>query len=371
MSRPTIPLFKVFLSPRDELMPALEEQLYSGFISEGQPVVNFEEDFAKTFDIPVGISLYCCTAALHVALILADVQQGDEVISTAVTTEPTNMAILQTGATIKWADVDSSTGNISAESIRDAITEKTKAIMLVHFGGVPASINAIREVAEEAQIPVIEDAAHALGAKYAGQPIGNHSEFVAFSFQAIKHMTTVDGGMLICRDNEKKEKGRKIRWFGIDRNIPRSEAEITDVGYKYHMNNVTAAIGSVQLKHVGPLLDRHKNNGQFFDQNLGGIDGLSLSTRDELAEPSYWAYTVLVDRKKDFISYMSGKGIAAGEIIKRNDYHPIFKERSSYREGATLVGVDKFISRMVQIPCGWWVSDEDREYIAETIKQGW
>lgn len=365
-----IPLFKVFLPPREVLMPRLEEILYSGQISEGAPVAEFERRFGKLVGSPDILSFYSGTAALHGALVLAGVRPGDEVISTAMTAEPTNMAIKHAGAKIVWADVDPNNGNLTAASIAEKITERTRAIMVVHYGGVPAPLAGIRAVAAARNIPVIEDAAHALGARYAGAPIGTHSEFVMFSLQAIKHMTTVDGGMLACNGAGDHQallaRGRRFRWFGIDRAAPRTEVDIAEVGYKYHMNNVTASLGLAQLDHIKPIIARHIANGKYFDQALQGIPGLSLCQWEECAEPSYWFYTVLVEEREKFSQHLTAHGIANSQAHKRNDLHSVFA--SSRCE---LPGVDSFYPRMIHIPCGWWVDDERREYMVDVIRRGW
>ncbi len=361
-----IPLFKVFMSPKEALLPALENVLYSGQISEGPPVAVFEEKFARCFNLSNCISFYSGTAALHTALILAGIQAGDEVISTPMTAEPTNMAILHVGGRIVWADVDPRNGNISAASIAERVTPRTKSIMIVHYGGMPASINAIRTVAEANGIPVIEDAAHALGARYGGRMIGGHSEYVMFSFQAIKHLTTVDGGMLACRNCDDVPRGRAVRWFGIDRMASRTDVDVSIVGYKYHMNNVTATIGLIQLEHIFSVIRRHIENGKYFDRALQGIAGLELCKWDVEAEPSYWFYTVLVERRDDFSRYLAEHGIGNSQVHKRNDWHTVFVDSR-----CELPGLDDFYSHMLHIPCGWWVLDEDREYIVDIIKKGW
>lgn len=347
-------------------MPRLEEVLYSGLISEGEPVYQFEREFGELVGSSNVLSFYSGTAALHTALILAGVKTGDEVISTAMTAEPTNMAIRHSGANIVWADVDPRNGNISADSIAEQITERTKAIMVVHYGGIPAGLAAIRAVAERAGVPVIEDAAHALGSRYGGKPIGVHSEYVMFSLQAIKHMTTVDGGMLTCRNPDDLAHGRRVRWFGIDRAAKRTEVDITEVGYKYHMNNVNATIGSVQLDYIRPVLERHIANGRYFDQKLRGIAGLELCAWDDAAEPSYWFYTVQVERRDDFMRHLAEQGIDSSLAHRRNDLHEVF---SASRR--SLPGLDRFYQRMVHIPCGWWVDDAMREFIVATIRKGW
>lgn len=369
-ARQDIPLFKVFLPPRDVLMPRLEEVLYSGQISEGAQVVEFERRFGERIGCPGILSFNSGTAALHGALALAGVQAGDDVVSTPMTAEPTNMAILHAAANIVWADVDPANGNMDARSLADKITERTRAIMVVHYGGIPASIDAIRAVAEKRGIPVIEDAAHAMGARYGGRLIGVHSEFVMFSLQAIKHMTTIDGGMLACnraRDLEKLlAEGRKFRWFGIDRAASRTEVDVSSVGYKYHMNNVTAAIGLAQLDYVDDVIAAHIANGRYFDTALQDIKGLRICSWDPKAEPSYWFYTVLVEDRDNFCRHLAAHGIASSQAHKRNDRHSVFASSK-----CELPGVDAFYGSMVHIPCGWWVNESQRAYIADVIRQGW
>jgi perosamine synthetase len=368
--RPAISLFKVFLPPREVLMPRLEEVLYSGQIGEGAQVVEFERRFGERIHCPGVLSFHSGTAALHGALVLAGVKPGDEVVSTPMTAEPTNMAILHAGAKIVWADVDPANGNMCAASLAEKITERTRAVMVVHYGGIPAGIDAIRKVAKQRGVPVIEDAAHAMGARYDGRPIGSHSEFVMFSLQAIKHMTTVDGGMLACNPSENLERmlaeGRKFRWFGIDRAAPRTEVDVATVGYKYHMNNVTATIGLTQLDYVDAVIGTHIANGRYFDTALRDADGVRLCTWDDKAEPSYWYYTVLVENQADFIRHLDAHGIASSQTHRRNDLHSVFA--SSRCE---LPGVDAFYGSMVHIPCGWWVTEEQRAYIADIIRRGW
>lgn len=361
-----VPLFKVFLPPAEALLPRLRDILYSGQISEGEPVYEFERRFADFAGLPHVLSFYSGTAALHTALILAGVQPGDEVISTAMTAEPTNMAILHAGARVVWADVDPGNGNLAPAAIAARLTPRVKAIMVVHYGGIPAPMTAIREIAQRQGIPVIEDAAHALGARYGGRGIGLGSEFTVFSLQAIKHMTTVDGGMLACQNPADLPRGRKVRWFGIDRHAPRTEVDVDVAGYKYHMNNMNATIGLVQLDHIQGVLARHVANGRYFDQHLRGLPGLQLCTWDEAAEPSYWFYTVLAERRDDLSRYLSEHGIGNSLAHRRNDLHSVFAGSR-----CELPGLDAFYSKMLHIPCGWWVSDEDRQRIVDQLRRGW
>ena len=347
-------------------MPALERVLYGGQISEGAPVEAFEAEFARFIGHGPTLAFYSGTAALHTALILAGVGRGAEVISTPMTAEPTNLAILYAGGHVVWADVDPTNGNIDPDSIAAKITARTRAVMVVHYGGIPAAIERIRAVAAQRAIPVIEDAAHALGARYGGLPLGRHSEYVMFSLQAIKHLTSVDGGMLALAREDEAERCRRLRWFGIDRKAPRTDVDVREVGYKYHMNNVNAVIGSVQLAHIAPVIARHIDNGRFFDRALAGIPGLETPHWDAQAEPSYWFYTILADHRDDLSRMLTENGIGNSLAHRRNDEHSVFA--SSH---CALPGLDRFYARMLHIPCGWWVSNEDREHIADTLKRGW
>jgi len=203
-----IPLVKTYLPPKEVLLPALEAILYSGYIAEGKRVYDFENSFQNFIDNPFSLALHSGTDALHLALLLANVQPGDEVISTPMTAEPTNVAIAMVGAKVIWADVDTKTGLSSPESVESMITDKTKAIMLVHYAGMVCDMDKFNELSLKYNIPIIEDAAHALGSKYKGKYIGTNSPYTIFSLQAIKHMTTVDGGILCLKSKEKMDKAR-------------------------------------------------------------------------------------------------------------------------------------------------------------------
>lgn len=360
-----ISLVKVFFPPRESLLPAIESVLYSGQVAEGQQVYEFEEQFGKRFNLPNVLAMSSGTAALHAALTLAGIQLGDEVISTPMTAEPTNTSILYCGATVVWADVDPSSGNIDPESIRKSITAKTKAIVVVHYAGYPVRLAEVRAIADEFDIPLIEDCAHALGATYDGKPIGTVGDFGIFSFQAIKHMTTVDGGILTMADAKHMTAAKKFRWFGMLKGVPRTEVDIQSIGYKYNMNNVNATIGLVQLNHIDAILDRHISNGRYYDTQFQGIPGLDFARCDAAAKPSYWLYTLLTDHADDIEKALNVADIMASKLHRPNNFHSIF--RSSEKP---LPGLDQFYRRLLHIPCGWWVSDEDRERIVAVIKKG-
>lgn len=361
-----LPLVKPYIAPREVMMPEIEKILYSGYIAESEPVYNFEAEFGRYIGNSNVLAVASGTAALHIALLTLNIGPGDEVISTPMTSEPTNTTIVLTGAKIVWADVDPNTGLLDPQSIREKISEKTKAIMLVHYAGMVCNMDEINKISEEYSIPVIEDAAHALGSMYNGKPIGSTSRFTCYSFQAIKHMTTVDGGAIAFNNPDDMEIARKLRWFGLDKKVSRLENDITRAGYKYGMNNVTATIGSVQLAATPEIVGKYIANGKFYDNALRNVSGITLVPYYDNTQPSYWLYTMKVENREMFMKMMEDAGIAASPLHHRSDTHSVFSQSR-----CELPNMEQWYSKFVHIPCGWWIDEETRERIVETIKKGW
>jgi len=262
-----IPLFKVHIP--ESIDEPLLKVLHSGYVGQGVKVDKFEEALIPWFDNKYVLTLNAGTSGLHLALKLAGVDYDDEVISTPITCSATNIPIIASGANIIWCDIDPKTGNVDPNKIEELITHRTKAIMCVHWGGYPCDLDEINEIAEDYGLSVIEDAAHAFGASYKGRKIGSISDFSEFSFQAIKHLTTIDGGVLTCKNEDDYRRGKLLRWYGIDREGPRTdmrcELDIEEAGYKYHMNDVAATIGLEQLKYVEDILYKHWANANYYN----------------------------------------------------------------------------------------------------------
>ena len=366
MRNEIIPLVKPYIAPREELMPEIEKVLYSGYIAEGDAVYKFEKEFGNYIGNDKVLALNSGTAALHIALTLLNIGEGDEVISTPMTAEPTNTTIALTGAKIVWGDVDLDNGLLDPKSVREKITERTKAIMLVHYAGMVCDMDEFNKISEETGIPIIEDSAHCLGGKYNGKIIGSNSRFTCYSFQAIKQMTTVDGGAIAFKFPEDIEPARKLRWFGLSKKIPRLENDITKAGYKYGINNVTGTIGSIQLKHTQEVIDKYIENGKYYDRALRNIPGVTLVSYHDHTEPSYWLYTMKVENRSAFIKLMESVDVLASPLHHRSDTHSVFFESK-----CELPKMDEWYQSFVHIPCGWWVGKEDREKIVETIRKGW
>lgn len=361
-----LPLVKPYMPPREELMPEIEKVLYSGYIAEGEAAWGFEDGLREFIGNSNLLAVQSGTAALHIALLLLNIGAGDEVISTPMTSEPTNTTIAITGAKIVWADVDPNTGLLDPKSVREKITEHTKAIMLVHYAGMVCDMDEFNKISEETDVPIIEDAAHALGAKYQGKVVGSNSRFTCFSFQAIKHMTTVDGGAITFRNPDDITPARKLRWFGLDKTISRLENNITRAGYKYGINNLTGIIGQIQLRHAQEVIDKCIANGKFYDGALKDVSGVTLVPYYKNTEPSYWLYTMKVEDRDNFIKLMESVDITASPLHHRSDTHSVFAVSK-----CDLPNMEEWYSHFVHIPCGWWVDVETRERIVDTIKKGW
>jgi perosamine synthetase len=357
-----IPLVKPYLPIFGVILKILRSVKLSE-LAHGKNVTNFEVEFGKLIGNPYSIAVNSGTSALHLALKMIGVGINDEVISTALTAEPTNTVIINCGAKVVFADVDYRTGLISPESIEKKISSRTKAILVVHYAGMVCDMDRINKISARKNIPVIEDAAHAFMAKYNGKYIGSNSRFTCFSFQSIKHLTTIDGGMLCLTNQEDYYRAKKLRWFGLDRDIPRLKNDIVEAGYKYNMNNVTAAIGLVQLNHLEKNVLRYIENGKYFDKHLKNIFGVKTIPYYENTEPSYWLYTIMVRDRDLFIDYMSKNRIVVSTLHLRNDRHTSFNQSTS-----ELPNLDKFYSEFVHIPCGWWITNRTRRKISDIIQ---
>jgi perosamine synthetase len=365
LSRVRIPLFKVFM-PETVIAP-VRDVLLSGWVGQGPQVDAFERDLADWFGTPHVLTVNSGTSALHLALRLAGVGAGDEVISSPMTCIATNTPIVALGATVVWADIDPWTGNISPDDVARKITARTKAIMAVHWGGSPCDLSRLSAVARAHALPIVEDAALAFGATYEGRRIGSISDYTCFSFQATKHVTTVDGGALTCASPQTLERGRRLRWYGADRTGTVEwhwDQDIQEAGYKCHMNDVTAAIGREQLKHAAHILARHRAHARAYDEALQDCTAIRPLRLDAWGVGSYWTYTVRVAAREAFMTHMAAAGIGVSRVFARNDRYPAFASART-----ALPGVDAFDAEQVSIPCGWWLSSDDLGYVVDTLRR--
>jgi len=377
-----IDLFKVHMAPT--AAEEVAKVLNSGYIGQGPKVDEFENQLKDFFNHDFVQTVNSGTSALHMAIHLLKkpnsnwpgMQEGDEILATALTCTASNFPILANGLKIKWVDIDPTTLNMDLDDLARKITPKTKAIILVHWGGYPSDLNKVKQIQTQAEElygfkpAVIEDGAHALGSKYMGKHIGTHGNLTMYSLQAIKHITAIDGGLLLSPHQELHRRGKLIRWYGIDRDSNRKdfrcEADIEEWGFKFHMNDVCATVGIENLKHANELIKTHQSNAAYYDKHLKNVNGVTLLTRHEGYESAFWIYSMLVDDRDGFYKWMKKCGIVVSQVHERNDKHSCVKEFRS-----TLPTLDKTIGKIVSIPVGWWVTKEEREYIVDCIKTGW
>lgn len=354
-----IPLFKVFMA--GDVLDFLTPVLFSGYIGEGEKTKEFEEEIAMFIGNQNVVCTSSGTSALTIALRLAGVGYRDEVITTPMTCLATNMAILSLGAIPIWADILTD-GTIDPKDVEMKITKRTKAIMCVDWGGLPCKLDEL-----DFGFPVIEDACQSLGGTYRGVPVGNSADYVCFSFQAIKHISTADGGAIVIRDPEKVKEARLMKWFGLDRTTSTAMRCLQDPpmwGYKAQMNDILAAIGLANIRWLPEILLKTKSNADFYNFELRKAKNVLLPPLDPDRESSYWLYTILVTDADKFIEYMGKAGIECSKAHTRNDDKTIFQP---YR--LPLPGTDYFDSHHVCIPVGWWLSETDLSYIVEVIKR--
>lgn len=377
-----IPLFKVFMS--DEAVSEASKVLKSGFIGQGPKVEEFETALKSYFNHDYVLTCNSGTSVLHLALRLLKnkvgnwpgIEDGDEILATPLTCTASNWPILANNLNIKWVDTDPETLNMDLDDLARKITPKTKAILLVHWGGYPVDLNRVKSIQAEAKAKfgfapsVIEDCAHSFGSSYNGKPLGTHGNLTMYSLQAIKHVTSVDGGLLLSPHKELHKRGKLLRWYGIDRDSDRKdfrcEADIEDWGYKFHMNDVCASIGLENLKKSATIIDRHKQNAKFYDTQLSGLPGVRIPTRHSGHESSFWIYSILVENRDSFHKYMKEKGIMTSQVHERNDKHTCVAKYKTL-----LPSLDSVIGKLSAIPVGWWISDEERQYVVDCIKKGW
>jgi perosamine synthetase len=346
--------------------------LRSTYVSAGKLADNFEEELKNQLGLINPVTVNSGTSALYLALAVAGVKPGDEVIIPAQTFIATGLSVLMHYATPVFADIQLKTGNIAPNAISQKITDKTKAIIPVHWAGYPCDLDEINEIAKNHDLAVIEDAAHALGATYRGRPIGAVSRFTAFSFQAIKHLTTVDGGALCCLNSDDDYQARRRRWFDIDRENSKPSIlgervyDAENVGYKCHMNDLSAAIGLGNLADFQSNLKRRIEIADIYREELINVPGLQLLEYKNDRECAYWLFTMLVEHRIDFIIKLKEKEIPASVMHQRIDDNSVFG-------GITpgLINQEKFNELQVAIPVHNDLTDEDVRLIIETIKTGW
>lgn len=360
-----------------EAIDAVSDVLHTRWIGQGPKVDLFEKEFCNLFGLPYAVSLNSGTSALDTAYDLLGLKAGDEVISTPLTCTATNLPLLRRGVKIVWADIDPHTLCIDLYSVESKLSSKTKAVVQVHLGGIEAKIDDItyHEMCNEScgrYIPIVSDACQALGI-FTG-------DYTCCSFQAIKHITTGDGGILVVNDEKSYKKAKLLRWFGIDREKKIANKwqaytqrqmtfDIDELGTKRHMTDIAAAMGLVGLQYYCDVINHRGKLFDLYDDLLIDVDGVRLvgSERHGVdCRNTYWLATFLVERRDDFAKVMFEAGIDTNLVQVRNDIYKVFGGKR-----ADLPVMNKIEDKYISLPLGMHVTEEDVEYICNTIKKGW
>jgi perosamine synthetase len=356
----------------EDAIQAVGDVLRSGWLGLGPRTEEFENAFAKYVGAPHCVALNSGTSAIHLALRLLDLPKKSEVITTALTFVATNHPILYEGLKPVFADIDPETGNLSVEAVADRITERTRALMLVHYGGYPCDLDEFYALAHDRGIAVIEDCAHACGATYKGRRIGSQGDLHAFSFHPTKNLPTGDGGALTVRSADDDRRLRRLRWLGIDKDTYRRaeedsdqwEYEVTEVGFKYHMNDITAAIALHQLPLVDEGNARRASIAAQYRAGLSRIPGVRLLRDESDRVSSFHLFPILAERRDQLIAKLREADIEAGMHYRRNDEYPMY-------ECHDLPQTEGFWRRVVTLPMHLQLSDEQVSYVIDTIASGW
>jgi dTDP-4-amino-4,6-dideoxygalactose transaminase len=343
----TVKLFKPFIS--EESKKLCMDVLNSDQIAEGSVVKQFENEFGNLLGFKNVVAVNSGTSALELAYQLAGIKKDDEVITPVLTCTATNIPLIRLGAKIVFADIDTDL-NISIEDVKKKITTRTKAIVFVHFGGNSRGLKELLHICNEHKITLIEDAAQAVGNGFFG--VG---DFTCVSLQAIKTITSGDGGFLICKSEDDSGRARRLRWFGYDRELKQKlgDTDLTEAGYKYHMNNISAAIGIGNLHMLPKIIEDRKKIAEIYKSY-----GLFAHT---------WLAGGFTDHYNDGFNSLKKRmetaGYEIGQHHYRNDKYTLFKKFKN--DCPMMDGLD---GKYFFVPFHSHVTEEDAHSIGKICK---
>jgi dTDP-4-amino-4,6-dideoxygalactose transaminase len=365
----------------DEEIQEVVDSLKSGWITTGPKVKKFEDEFKVYVDSPFAVPLSSATAGLHLALLAMGLGPGDEVITTPMTFAATVNVMIHAGVTPVFADIEPGTLNIDVQAIRGKITERTKAIVPVHFAGLPCDMDAVFALAKEFNLQVLEDAAHAIGTEYKGKRIGSFDTISVFSFHPIKNITTGEGGMVCTRDERVAEEISLLKFHGMSREAwKRYSAQGTpnyDIvlpGFKYNMMDIQAALGIHQLRKLDRFIEQRTSIAEFYNSAFADVAEVITPSSVPYAHRHAWhLYTPLVkienlsiDRDA-FMAELKKENIGTGLHFKAVHHHPYYKENLPVAPGE-LPNADYASDRILSLPLFPKMSMADAEDVVEAVK---
>lgn len=372
MTEKSIPFAKPYFTDDDiaEINVKIGDILRSGWLTAGPIVKEFEAEFAKHVGAKHAVALNSCTAALHATFLALGIGDGDEVIVPSNTFVATANAALYVGAKPVFADSDPETFNISATDVQDKITRKTKAITVVHLGGNPCDMKELLDIADANNLLVIEDCAHAHGAKYRQKSCGLLGTAGCFSFYPTKVMTSGEGGMVTTDDEQLAAKIKVIR------NIGRADygpTAIQELGYNFRITDIQAAIGLAQLKHLNDYIIHRNSAAKFYNAELSEIDWLKLQDIRKGNLSSYYAYIVELTSdapisRDDLASTMKQQGVGTSVLYHPVHLQPLYVKRFGFKNGLLPVA-ERLGSKSIALPLDNSISFDSQKRVVETLKQ--
>lgn len=379
-----VPLFRPSLG-EDEL-EALRAVFASGWIGLGPRTQQFEEEVARYLGVRYAVGLSSATAALHLALATLGVGEGDEVLLPSLTFVSTAHAVRYTGATPVFVDLCERSLNLDPEDIERKVTPRSKAVIAVHYGGDPCDMPAVLDVARRRGLLVVEDAAHAMGTELdaRGTKAGSLGDVGCFSFHAVKNLATGDGGMLVTDREDVFRRARRLRWMGIDKDTwDRTEDaeekartgirryagyhwyyEVAELGFKCHMNDITAAIGLVQLGKLDAANARRREIRSRYDLALAGLPGLETPAPQPFPSASH-NYVVRLDRRDELNVHLRDRRIASGVHYLPVHLQPYYRER--YK--ADVPVTERVWKRLLTLPMYPDLAEEDFRRVVGAVRE--
>jgi perosamine synthetase len=362
---PKIPIAKPNFGKEEVI--AVKEVLESGLLASGPRTKSFEKEFAEYIGVKHAVAVANGTIALDVALKLLNLSPGDEVITSAFSFIASGNCILFQRAKPVFADIDPRTYNIDPSDVADKITANTKALIPVHMFGQPAKMDALKEIAEDKGIALVEDAAQAHGAKYKGQKTGSLGKMGCFSFYATKNMTVGEGGMITTNDPKLAEKARLLINHGQSRKYHHDT-----LGYNYRITELCAAIGSVQLQKLDRFNDKRRENAKLLTQGICKLHGLSEPYVDNCVKHVFHQYVVRVEEgfprdRDELVGYLNGKDIGVAVHYPLPIYRQPLYLKLGYK-GTNCPNTEEACRRVLSLPVHPLVDKEDIEYVLKVIK---
>jgi perosamine synthetase len=364
----------------EEEIAAVVETLRSGWITVGPRTQELEERFAEYIGSPQAIAVSSCTAALHLALDALDLRPGDEVITSTLTFTATGATIIHAGARPVLADCTPDTLNIDPSDVARRITARTRAIVPVHYAGHPAAMDEILDLAREHNLPVIEDAAHALPASYRGRRVGTLGTVTAFSFYATKNLCTGEGGMLTTSDVQIAERLRTRRLHGMSRDAWRRYSkegswryDVSYPGFKYNMTDTAAAMGLVQLRRLPAMHRRRQELARLYNQELAGIPELMLPVSLPEVEHAWHLYVVrlvperLKIHRDGVIEALKQAGVGSQVHFIPLHLHSFYRDTFGLTPEQFPVA-SRAAETILSLPFFTLMSDEEVRYVAATLR---